>query len=308
MDEKTQQQIERAKLLVEEALAIEAESAKDAGAIGYVARVLAQATMPHSRPETNEFERSNGAFRIHMMAPASVGLPFGTYPRLLMTWIVTEATRTKNPKLWLGDNLSAFMRELGLVPHGGRWGTITRLREQLDRLTRTTIDWMATATVDGAHGELGMGIRPIEERRIWWDPKRPDQADLWESTLTLNQRFYEAAINRPVPVDLRALKALAHERSPLALDIYTWLTYRMSYLEEPVTIPWAALELQFGGDYADTRVFKFKFLERLKLVKALYPAARVRASEDRRSPGLILEPSPTHVPKLVRPKLKVLAP
>jgi hypothetical protein len=308
MDEKAQQQIERAKHLVEEALAIEAESAKDAGAIGYVARVLAQATMPHSRTDAVKFKRSNGTVTVSMLADPDVGLPFGTYPRLLMTWIVTEAARTKSPKLWLGDNLSAFMRELDLVPTGGRWGSVTRLRDQLDRLTRTTIDWTATTTVDGAYGEVGMGIRPIEERRIWWDPKRPDQADLWESTLTLNQRFYEAAINRPVPVDLRALKALAHERSPLALDIYTWLTYRMSYLQEPVTIPWAALELQFGGDYAERHRFKAKFLERLKLVKAVYPAARVRASEDRRNQGLILEPSPTHVPKLVRPNLKVLAP
>ncbi len=34
-----------------------------------------------------------------------------------------------------------------------------------------------------------------------------------------------------VPIDLRALNAL--KGSPLALDIYSWLTYRMSYLRKP---------------------------------------------------------------------------
>lgn len=33
--------------LLNEAIAIEAESAKDAGALGFMARALVQATMPH---------------------------------------------------------------------------------------------------------------------------------------------------------------------------------------------------------------------------------------------------------------------
>ena len=97
---------------------------------------------------------------------------------------------------------------------------------------------------------------------------------------------------------MRALQAFARMKSPLAIDIYTWLTYRMSYLDEPVTIPWTSLERQFGGDFGRTRAFKEKFLERLKLVKALYPAARVQPSADKLKPGLVLEPSPTHVPRL----------
>ncbi|MGH8305788.1 MAG: replication protein RepA, partial [Steroidobacteraceae bacterium] len=51
----------------------------------------------------------------------------------------------------------------------------------------------------------------------------------------------------PVPIDMRAMKAL--KRSPLALDIYFWLTYRLSYLRHARVIPWAALQLQFGSSY-----------------------------------------------------------
>lgn len=36
--------------LITEALAIEAEVAKEAGALGYMARALVQATMPHKNP------------------------------------------------------------------------------------------------------------------------------------------------------------------------------------------------------------------------------------------------------------------
>ena len=76
------------------------------------------------------------------------------------------------------------------------------------------------------------------------------------------------------------------------MDIYGWLTYRMSYLERPSkTIPWRALQSQFGCDYTRTRTFKQRFLEKTRQVLAFYPEARLTI---RRS-GLVLRPSPTHV-------------
>ena len=76
------------------------------------------------------------------------------------------------------------------------------------------------------------------------------------------------------------------------MDIYGWLTYRMSYLERPSkTIPWRALQSQFGCDYTRTRTFKQRFVEKTRQVLAFYPEARLTI---RRS-GLVLYPSPTHV-------------
>ena len=117
---------------ITDALAIEAEAAAEAGAVGYMARALTQATMPHSRTPGNEFSRRNGAFRVTMLAPSATGLPYGSIPRLLMAWITREAVITQSPTLVLGDSLSKFMRQLDLVPTGGRWGSVTRLRAQME--------------------------------------------------------------------------------------------------------------------------------------------------------------------------------
>jgi hypothetical protein len=98
-----------------------------------------------------------------------------------------------------------------------------------------------------------------------------------------------------------ALKAL--KRSPMALDIYFWLTYRMSYLQKDTLVPWELLQMQFGADYATEgqgpRDFKKKFLARLKQVVTIYESARV-ASPDK---GLLLKPSPPHVAKIPVPML-----
>ena len=43
--------------LINDALAIEGESALEAGALGFMARAMVQATLPHKKVDGNEFER-----------------------------------------------------------------------------------------------------------------------------------------------------------------------------------------------------------------------------------------------------------
>lgn len=98
---------------------------------------------------------------------------------------------------------------------------------------------------------------------------------------------------------MKALQEL--KRSPLALDIYCWLTHRMSYLRKDTVIPWPLLQLQFGVGYAEVgqgpRDFKTNFRKQLRKVHVIYPQAKVTEVEQ----GLFLKPSPPHVAKLPEP-------
>ena len=265
--------------LITDALAIEAQDAKDAGALGYMARALVQATLPHSKPESNEFERRNGAFTLVMLAPSKVGLPYGVIPRLMMAWMTTEVVRTKRRELVLGDSMSEFMRQLDMNPTGGRWGSITRLRDQSRRLFTTSVSCFYDGTDAAGEG----GFRIADRHMLWWDPQSPEQRSLFNSTVMLSERFYDEVRTSPVPIDMRAMKAL--KKSPLALDIYFWLTYRLSYLRQARVIPWAALQLQFGASYRQDahglRDFKRAFLRELKKVVILYPKAKAKEEERR---------------------------
>lgn len=271
--------------LITESLAIEAEDAKDAGSIGFISRALTQATLPHRPIAGNEFTRRNGNLTLSIMSPSVIGLPYGIIPRLLVSWVTSEAVRTRSPELELGPSLSHFMRELGLIPSGGRWGGITRLREQMVRLFASSV----TCIYEDKHKTGIYGVKIVSEANLWWDPKSPDQIPLWKSTLKLGADFYNEIINNPIPIDMRALKAL--RRSPMALDIYCWLTYRMSYLRKPAEIPWPALEMQFGADYGRTIDFKVNFLKQLQAVLVVYPEAKVEEGNH----GLLLKPSKPHI-------------
>lgn len=268
--------------------------------VGYMARVLVQATMPHSKPQGSEFVRSNGTLEVSIVSPEKIGLPYGSYPRLLLAWLSTEAVRTGSPTLFMGDSLSEFMRRLGLLPTGGRWGTIPRLKEQADRLFGSSVIAYEAREDAGARVRTrGSRISVADEWDLWWDPQRvadPGQGSLFQSWVKLTERFFQQVTDRPVPLDMRAISAL--KKSPLALDLYAWTTYRVSYLGRRTEIPWEALEMQFGAGYADTpqghRDFKKKLLGALRKVSTVYPALRA----DEGAKGLVLLPSPPHVRRL----------
>lgn len=233
--------------------------------VGYAARMLFHTMLPHSAKEAREWVRKNGRLEVYMQAGPGMNLPYGSYPRLIFVWVVTEAYKQKSRRLVLGDSLSGFMRQLGLLPTGGRWGTITQLREQMQRLFTARI----VAYIDGGGGQAMRKMDVADEYDLWWDPKSPDQAALWESKVVLGERFFEQIVKNPFPVDMRILRAI--KRSPLGIDLYTWLTYRVFYMKEPTTIAWRQLHTQFGAEYEDVRDFTKKAKRELKKIQVAWP-------------------------------------
>ena len=261
--------------------------ARVAGALGFMPRLLVQATLPHGRLRCYELERTNGRVRLKLTAPHSIGLPYGSYPRLILAWLNTEALRTKSPDLHLGSTLRSFMHKLDLTPVTGKRGTAQRLCDQLRRLFSTSI--RCTNSNEAEDQVECVSYTIAHEHRLDWSPRDPSQGRGWKSTITLSNEFFREITTNAVPVDLRAFRSL--KASPMALDTYAWLTYRMSYLSKPTLVPWENLQSQFGSAYSRLRDFKRYFLTSLVAVLAVYPKARVQ----QHAQGLLLQPSPSHV-------------
>jgi len=273
--------------ILDESLAVEYEDAREAGALGFMARALVQATLPHLDPKTHYFERTNGLVTLSIVNRPQVGVPYGTLPRILMAWLCTEAVRTQNPELLLGKSQADFMRKLQLAT-GGR--DVARLKDQAHRLFSSMI------SLTGKRGdETGLENITIAKRAmLFWNPRNPDEESKWESSLTLTADFFEEVTSSPIPIDMRVLHAL--KQSAMAMDIYTWLTYRVFLLRVKnrgqVVIPWERLKAQFGSGYGsrpgpyatpegqaerDRKAishFRFSFERRLREVLVFYPEAK----------------------------------
>lgn len=246
----------------------------------FMARQLVQATLPHKNPgDVPAWSRKNGNLTLTIRPgwdekkEKLIGYPYGTIPRLLLFWITTEAIRTKNPRIELGNSLAQFMETLGLNPRGGgKRSDVKRLQNQMVRLFQSSISF--NQSVGGRTTWLNMHVAP--KGMLWWDEKRPNQATLFENWIQLGEDFFNAITFAPVPLDMRALKAL--KRSPLALDLYVWATYtayQTQKTEQSRSLSWEILHEQFGAEYSDVKNFSKKAWLALLKIQAVYPELNI---------------------------------
>lgn len=124
--------------------------------------------------------------------------------------------------------------------------------------------------IPGMKAWLHMDVAP--KGMLWWDEKQPDAPMLFESWVELGEDFFKAITEAPVPVDMRALKAL--KQSPLALDLYAWATYtayNVNRTGKRRSVSWDLLHKQMGADYKDLQEFRKMALQALKKIQAVYP-------------------------------------
>lgn len=300
--------------LIEESLLMEQEDASKAGVLGYMASIFVQVTLPHSDPCTWNaagladpgslfFPRTTGQMEVLMRGLPRYGLPYGTFPRLILAWICTEAILTNCPTLYLKSSASKFAEALGYSAPSGP--ELKRLRKQAAALTGMNI------RVDST-GALGVEYRNIQISDggfLAWDDENPGQRSLWPTTLELSDKFFKMVKEQPVPIRLRAFRALS--KSPMAMDIYSWLVFRMYVLKvsgrPTVSIPWARLHAQFGTTAemtdAGLRRFKQRFILHMKHALGFYPEAARFIDTDSRH--LILRPAPLHIDPKEPPRLIV---
>lgn len=276
--------------LLDIALDIQNKSAVDSNQLGFHPHIFIKTVLPHSKVNGQTYEKENDNWKLFISSPE--GIPYGTVPRLLLNFVITEAIRTKSREIDVGKNLSQFMRKVGLSTDGK---TMKRFKEQSNALFGSTIS-IKYKNKD----EFTNIIFPIASaHEFWWQDEESRQHGLFSSMILLSQDFYDLIIKKNIPVDLRAVKGI--RRSSLSLDIYPWLTNKYYSLDKRVFIPWDKLQFQFGVGYKNNYRGRYKFKENFKKalenVLEMYPEANLSIEKD----GLILFPSPTHIP----PKNKV---
>jgi len=170
-----------------------------------------------------------------------LGLPFGPKARLILAHLNTEALRTASPKIEVERSLTAFVRRLQDPTKRGKSGPngyeIRTFKDQLGRLSTALI---RVATVHDDHAAQVDG-KIVSGFDIWFPRDRQARVS-WPSTIRLSLDYFTNLQKHAVPLDERALAALAH--SAMALDIYAWLAQRLHRVPpgKPQLVTWAALK------------------------------------------------------------------
>jgi hypothetical protein len=229
----------------------------------------------------------------------SLGVPYGAYPRVALIYLLSQAVMKRSRDVYLGRNFTEWMRRLGYqtISYGPR-GTANLMREQVDRLLACEwqIRWDGTEADDNAFAVRDVKISSEYAGSL-------DKNGSFAREIRMSEVFYSHLIEHAVPLNEVAIREL--KGTPTALDLYTYLAYRLPRIgsDKGQVISWDQLAKHLGND-ADTKRFRQTVRETMQLVSAVYPNANVDLSGRR----VVLHPSPAPMErKLVGPHLRLVA-
>lgn len=262
----------------------------------FLSKIFIVANLPHREPPIGQhWIKKNGEFTLRLSGGerivgnevVPIGIPYGSYARLILIWITTQAILNKSKVVKLKESLSKFMKEIGIQPTGGTNGTIRGLKEQFIRLCSCKI---VIESNDFENELFGTQFFLVEDKHVKWiNTYGHSTFSSDESEITLSEKFYEYIINKSVPFDFKVISAI--KQSSLTLDVYLWLTYRTFSLRRPVFISWVQLHSQMGSQYANVNNFRDKFLKSLSEIQLIYPHLKT----EREKGGICLFPSVSHI-------------
>jgi len=282
--------------------------------IVFLARELILCTLPHSDPgNIPGWSRTNGNLTLSIQAGfnskigRSYGIPYGIIPRMVLVWIVTEIVRTKNRRLELGHYLSDFLEKIGLSSYTGRGprGDARRVREQIERLFRSTVSFEYSLKGEGRSGQAWIDIKIAPKGVLWWNDKDPEQAALFGSWIEVSEEFFNAVMYAPCPLDIRVLRHI--KNSSLGIDLYTILNreaFRARKDGKPRFLAWEWLLEQTGNEYRDIRDFRRRALVQIEAIRAVHSGLIIAIQKGRRGQksGLVISnlSTPSIPPNLAR--------
>jgi hypothetical protein len=254
----------------------------DAERMGFTYSGFALTSLPHKPQASPTWRREGHNLTLVLQAGVdrnekNIGLPYGSYARFILLFLQSEAIRTGSREVELGSSMRVWLGCMGLSIGGM---TYKKVSEQARRISGCTLTFFADKS--GAQIKSRGGFVKTE---ITMTNALGDQPALWQDRVLLDEDFFRALREHPVPLSEAALRAIG-PRS-MVIDIYIWLAYRLHALRRDVEVGWPALYAQFGAGFGTIRRFRQHFLECLALAVAAYPDARVTVGDR----GLNLRPS-----------------
>ena len=280
--------------------------------LAYIHPVFVQCFLP-IRPShvggQHEYSRSNGKWTLtissgHILNPEDdeappirASIPAGGKARLILAYLNDRAYRTKCATIELGKSMRDWMDRAGMPSCGSNHKALSREIQNVLAAHFTIIERTDT--------RKSLRNAQIAKQIDFWHQSAPHQGSFWQPEVTLTSDYFNAVMERQMPVDYRVYAAL--HKTPVAMDLYAWLVYRLARLNHDTRLPLNEVQLLFGQGYAPGAKGTKNFVQNLRkklLPKVLtyYPDANVELEKN----SLLLRPSPPAFPRDMLSKRSVL--
>jgi hypothetical protein len=217
---------------------------------------------------------------------APIGIPFGAISRNILLYLHNEAVRQKGRVIEVVPSMNAWVRRMGLKTGGMTYRLIV---EQARRIATCRMTVTRGVGHDVTEQSFALVDAILFKSSMQSAFTRDLAAVVFPDTVVLSEAFHGHIVEETATMKLAALRQISD--NSWAIDLYVWLSYQLTRLEAPVSVPWTTFAAGFGVGYKHTRQLKATFRGALQLVLAIYPQANVEILTE----GFILRPSPPPV-------------
>ena len=169
----------------------------DAEKMGFTYSGFAPTSLPH-KPQSDLVWKRDGHNLTMLMesgrdrAGKPLGLPYGSYARFILLFLQSEAVRTCSREVELGRSMRVWLGTMGLSIGGT---TYKLVNQQARRISGCSLTFFADR--QGAQIKSRGGFVKTE---ITMTNALGDQPALWQDRVLLDEDFYRALREHPVPV------------------------------------------------------------------------------------------------------------
>lgn len=219
-------------------------------------------------------------------------VPAGPKARIVAAYVNDFAWRHKTREIDLGRSLRKFMDKADVKICGSN---ARELQRELENFAAARIILGVWNEGVSAH----QSSTEVSDEMHFWIEKDENQQTMWTPTMMLSEKYYNHVIGGGHIAPIHWPSYLALQRSPRAMDIHSFLTYRLrNPLRAPVEIPVTDLHAMFGRDCKRLAHFLPRFEDDLKKAWKHYQTARVEMTREKdiTKRRLILRSSPPLIP------------
>ena len=178
--------------------------AEESEAIGFTYSGFALTSLPHKQPDSTIWKREGHNLTLVLQSGVDrqgkeVGLPFGSYARFILLFLQSEAVRSQSREIELGRSMQVWLGKMGLSIGGNSYRLV---KEQARRISVCKLTFFGGFSDKEILRNGGFVEGAITMHGSF------DQPMLWNDRVRLDEGFYRALCDHPVPVSETALRAI----------------------------------------------------------------------------------------------------
>jgi hypothetical protein len=208
------------------------------------------------------------------------GVPYGGIARMIILYVNSMAVKYRSKEIEIGSSIKSFVENLGYSVNYRKGSINDEVMQQLEKIYHSTFVLSKVVKTMSSNNEVLIEENKLRfhlfDGQVTWNIIQNSLSGNNGAKVIISNEYFKEILAHPVPLSFEALKSL--KKSPFALDLYAFISYRANS-NRMIAAKLNSLQCQFGDDGPTWR-FKEKLQRALIYLHKEWPQCNVILKKD----------------------------